>query len=736
MLLFMKKCRIAALLLSVLFSELPAENLLENGRLDQWQEGRPSAWLLRSPQAYSCLEEPVADGMNQALGVTVVAEFPHSGEVTQVVPVEANTNYSFSGRLKASLPQSAFFQLKLFKDGEELSRITSSRNDGSEWGTVEEVFHSGRADHVGVLMRWKQGPDDMHNELGFDDLSLDLEPAMVYSGDEVGPVGIPTFNSIGIYWKPTGGRASLEVTTAYRKSGEASWQEALPLWFDPNTHPLPHSERSAEYRGSIVGLDAGSTYEVKLTLEEGAVRIFSVDTWSEDFKIARTVTLPSLLSGMHTITEGGSESEGYVLYVPEEGDVGILDANDQADCNIRVDASWVIVRGFTMRGGSRHGVVLGDVNHVVIEDCDISAWGATGEDGQAHDLNSGVFSHSEHLEHIVIQDCEIHHPRSDSNSWSEQRPGTNSSHPAGPQGISLKGGRGQYVIRNNRIYSDMDHMFNDGMGETANFGYGGFPNRDSDIYNNFVSHCWDDGLEIEGADMNVRVFNNYIDFTYGAIGAAAPSLGPVYFYRNVYAVSRKNSDTDDNGYRGHYLVKLGNEDSAYTRGRMFLFHNTALQPPAFEAQRGPRSSGAQSGIIFTSAKKTQYNMMTRNNLIQTRSDQNWAILDYPLTASNDFDYDMYNGVVRAREGSEGRGIIATPVYERAPDGRLWLAPGTAGHDAALRLPNFNDAFVGAGPDMGAVETNSLRSKPTTWPDFPENYAPTSVKAGLKSEMCD
>lgn len=710
-------------------SVLSGEEMVSNGQFEKWSDGKPSSWTIRSKQEYSQQAVDAAIYQGQALGVHVTNASSGYGEVIQKIAVEPNTRYNLSGKLKAELPKSAFYQIKLFKDGKETSRMNLSSNKNAEWTQIEKVFSSGSSDAVGVLLRWNQKAEYVGNHILFADVQMEVEPPLVYSGAEVEPVGVSTFNSVGLYWKPTGGTATRAVTTAYRKQGSSEWKEALPLWFDDNSHPAPYDRHTGEYRGSIVGLDAGSHYEVKLQLQDGPERIFTVQTWSEDFKIARTVTLPAVNGASYTITEGGSAEEGYVLYVPE-GDAA-WDANNAADYNLKIDASWVIVRGFTLKGGKNHGITLGGVQNVVIEDCDISGWGATRSNGQAYNLNSAIYSSAKALERIVIQNCELHHPRSDSNSWSEKRPGTNSSHPEGPQGITFKGGRGQFVIRNNRIYSDIDHMFNDAMGETSNFGYGGFPNRDSDIYDNFVSHCWDDGLEIEGADMNVRVFNNYIDFTYGAIGAAAPCLGPVYFYRNVYGVSRKHSSTDSNGYRGHYLVKLGNEKPQYTRGRMFIFHNTALQPPAFEPNSGPKSSGAQSGIVFTSSKKTQQNMTTRNNVIQTRSDGNWAILDQKYTINNDFDYDFYNGKIRAKEGSEANAIIGTPVYERAADGRLWLAPGTLGHDSAVRIPNFNDDFVGAGPDMGAVETHSKAPKPNTWPDFPENYDPTATSVAVQ-----
>ena len=267
-------------------------------------------------------------------------------------------------------------------------------------------------------------------------------------------------------------------------------------------------------------------------------------------------------------------------------------------------------------------------------------------------------------------------------------------------------------------------MFNDSMGEVHNFSYDGFPNRDSDINDNFVSHCWDDGLEIEGANMNVRIWNNYIDYTWDGVGAATTVLGPSYFWRNIYAVSRAGPTTDASGYRGHCFFKLGNEDRRWCMGRMYVFHNTSLQPPAYAGNEAP--SGAQAGIAFTSDKKHQENIVTRNNIFHLRINDEKTVVDPRSTQSNDFDYDMHNGKVIAKEGSEAHAIKGEPAYERAPDGRLWLKPGSSGQDTAIRIPNFNDDFAGNGPDMGAVETNSKSPKPSTWPEFPEPAKAISI----------
>ena len=84
------------------------------------------------------------------------------------------------------------------------------------------------------------------------------------------------------------------------------------------------------------------------------------------------------------------------------------------------------------------------------------------------------------------------------------------NHTPGPQCISLFNTAGNHVIRYNECFSDLEHMYNDVIGGGSNGSFRGSPGPDSDIYGNLVSHCWDDGLEVEGGSRNVRVWGNYI----------------------------------------------------------------------------------------------------------------------------------------------------------------------------------------------------------------------------------
>lgn len=517
------------------------------------------------------------------------------------------------------------------------------------------------------------------------------------------PQAIPTFNCVGLYWKVDGGATDNRCGVQYRANGETTWREAMPLWYDATDHPKM-AEHSREYRGSIVGLKPGTAYEVKLTLSKGGTADVAVSTWSDAFKVARTVTIPADAKQPYAITEGGSAADGYVVYTCAPGTV--FDAKGEADANLQVNASWVILRGLTLKNAKANGVVLGDVQDIVVEQCDISGWGRTADDCPfGVNLDSALFSHSDKLQRIVIQDCKLHHPRSNSNSWTEERPhdGKQTKHPIGPQTISFVGGLGRYVVRRNQIWSDPAHKFNDTMGEVHNFSYGGFPNRDSDVHDNQVANAYDDGIEMEGADMNVRVWGNRFDDVYGAVGCATSSLGPIYIFRNVMNSSRKGPKNDDDGNKGSYLVKIGNEDHAWGMGSIFIFHNTMLQPPARPGFSG--SSGGNSGILFTSDKKQQSFITSRNNILQVRDDHHPSINDPQLDPTNDYDYDLCNGSVKAREGAEAHGLHGVPQFDTSKQGEYPLLPGSPGRDAGVRLPNFNDGFAGAAPDIGAYEAH-------------------------------
>ena len=511
---------------------------------------------------------------------------------------------------------------------------------------------------------------------------------------------VPTYNSLGIYWSGVGGN-SITCNVEFREQGTSEWFPAHELWWDNRPSDQWHGQ---EYRGSIVGLKAGTTYEIKLTLSSGESEVVSAATFTEvEFlPISKTIKVSSGASG-YEITEGGSEN-GYVLY---DGRGSTLTGSDESGVTIK--ANYVILRGLTIENVGSHGVVIEKGHHhIVIEDLDVTKWGksCTGSSGTwQKEMNNAIHS-TGCVHNITIQNNKLHHPNFDANNWKEKICDGSSSHPAGARGVGFycgeQGAMHQLVIRHNEIYSDMDHMFNDGMGNNKNFSYSGFPGMDTDIHGNKVSHCWDDGLELEGANGNVRVYENDINQVNIAMAFATTSVGPLYAFRNI---SREQKVSPSYAY-GWSLFKLGAEagykGDIYSKGKIYLYHN--------------QSSGlASTGIAPSTDKKRQWNVTSRNNLLHTYdggAGNNSGIASHAKKSlpDSDLDYDMYNGKIP--DGMESNGIHADPIY----NGDV-LAENSPGYDAGVIIPNFNDKYSawpygGAGPEIGAFEDGSVVQIPT------------------------
>jgi hypothetical protein len=503
---------------------------------------------------------------------------------------------------------------------------------------------------------------------------------------------VPTFEAMGLYWTPPSAPASGGCDVQYRKSGDTAWKSGLALWYDA---------RNKECRGSLVYLTPGTSYDMQIS-GGGQSTTLTASTWSENFPIAGVVTVPAGATSF-AITQGGSPS-GYVVYTG-----GPIDAANGQDFNLSINASYVIVRGMTLKGAQRDAIrIQPGVHDVVIEDNDISGWGRydhTNLDGWqvGMDHDSGIAAlcgSTPSVSRVVIQRNRIHHPRYGANSWSD-------GHPYGPQPIFFSQCGGNHVFRHNEIYSgDVAHYFKDGIGGEDNFS-SGFPNADSDIYGNRVQNVWDDAVEAEGADRNVRIWGNYFDSTTTGVASTAVGAGPIYIFRNVYNRSRQLYDTTLDGDDRNVFAKSGTTSQA-GGGRRYILHNTLLQaaPPAGTTY----SLGAGGGIRGTGSTQPVTNTVSRNNIFHIWKAW-WASYDQ-IGSGNDFAYDLYSGTangITIANGLQGAPTYADGNGPTSESGGMYqLAPGTAGYDQGARIPNFNDGFLGAAPDIGAHEGGSGR----------------------------
>ncbi|KPL06453.1 hypothetical protein AMJ85_10495 [candidate division BRC1 bacterium SM23_51] len=507
------------------------------------------------------------------------------------------------------------------------------------------------------------------------------------------PYAVPTFECVGVYYKsPDCGECKLH----YRKQESGKWRQGLSLVYDP---------RNGEYRGSLVGLEPDTPYVIRLECGDRREELVT-RTRSELFPVGKTTYLDdgSTDKIIH-ITESGTD-DAYHLVTPREGAKTTIDVRNTQDYTAVIDADYVILRGVELKNAAIHGILVKKGRHdIVIEDCRITFWGRSGGPrtfGNVGGSDSAIYA-ERGAGNLVIQRNLIEHPRGASNDWE-------TGHPSGPQGISLINSSGGNIIRYNEIRSTEDHGYNDAIGGAENFSAEGSPNRDSDIYSNIIRNVWDDAIESEGANMNVRIWGNYIDLTFQFVATASTYKGPLYIFRNIWHRSRR---THRNPIGGS-MIKTGGRYE-FRGGRRYIFHNTALQP---------------SGALNVIGNRAVPNCVTRNNVFDCPGR---FVSSRLVTPPSDFDYDFYSGmdkgIPQEEHGVSLRwnqgGFVESYSLEFYPSPTVTVTKWGkipiefAGKekiitdpvvtvpnpiiDAGAVIPGFNDDYAGKAPDLGAFE---------------------------------
>jgi len=518
---------------------------------------------------------------------------------------------------------------------------------------------------------------------------------------ESNPYAVTTYECASLYWKiPESGACNIR----YCVENSNNWREGLKLVYDI---------RDGEYRGSLVGLSPNTSYTVELNTNAEKTRI-NLSTRSDIFPVGKITVLPYGESDKPIIiTESGTPDSYHLVTVPS-GTKSILNLKNVVRYGIEIDADYVIVRGVEIRNSEIHGILIRKNRHdIVVEQCYITFWGRIGGPKTYGNLDggsdSGVFAESG-CGNLTIQRNLIEDPRGASNDWE-------TGHPDGPQGISIIQSTGGNVIRYNEIVSTEDHGFNDGIGGGSNFSFTGNMNRDSDIYGNIIRNAWDDAIESEGGNMNVRIWGNYIHLFFNGIATASTSTGPIYIFRNVSGESR----TGHRNSTGGSFIKTG-ERNEFGGGRRYVFHNTILQP---------------NGVFNAFTSHVNPDCITRNNIFDLPGR---LASDVEKDPSSDYDYDYFSGVSKGKTAKEEHGIKFTTTpsgtrlfrssfnlefYPRSSinsiswgkypyefgerkieitDPVIWIKNPLI--DSGAVLPGFNDDYLGEAPDIGAFETGT------------------------------
>ncbi|NUQ01281.1 MAG: hypothetical protein HUU35_15650, partial [Armatimonadetes bacterium] len=440
---------------------------------------------------------------------------------------------------------------------------------------------------------------------------------------------VPTFQSCSVYYR------SPELPGLgfrYRRAGGA-WEAALP--------PV-YVREDAMYRGSLVRLDEGADYEVQVTdagggvLQQGTFR-----TWSSTVPIARTVVLDETsFDGSLRITDKGSP-EGWIKYTAKEG---FVLRNDRQDALLDlVRAQYVVLEGLTLRGGQRDAVILDRCENVRVVNCDIAGWGRPGT--QRFDLNGMYYTPGgeainwdtairiSRCKNTVIERCYIHDPVTTANSWYY-------AHPAGPQALGIDRPQSTVIRYNDFVGSD-EHRWNDAIEGAGNFDSDGGFNRDADIYGEF--HCFanDDAIEIDGGQINVRVFDNKYEGCLCGVSIQGCMAGPSYVFDNLLV-----NMGDERGHAGQTIKTSSNQSG----------------PSAVSFILGNTTYGNSSDLsLLNHLKVVAYNnLFAAQRNIGGRTNSPQSVADYNLQA-------------RGTAGEEPHGLVGEPMLLDPQAGRFELA---------------------------------------------------------------
>lgn len=543
----------------------------------------------------------------------------------------------------------------------------------------------------------------------------------------------PTLRSLGFYWIISDDEAHpAAVRVDYRKSGADTWKQGPPLFRsergpfkDEGGKPKPLAvdlpAGAHLFAGSILLLDADTSYEVRLTLSSGDGSVV------KRLLHGRTVAEPALPSGMverHVVPGDGGGSG--TRTDPFRG----LKAAESASRpgNLFLVHSGIYAAPFYVRHSGQPGRPIvwrgaGDGDTVIdakrphdhLTDHAVEARGVHDvwfEKLSICNAYSGICGHESarlvvrrcHLYGVL---CGVYATGDESGNLGElfiadnliegimPWPATDKQWHDLPEsrGIWISG-RGSDICYN-RVHHCKDGIDLDDCRACVS----------NDIHNNDVSEVFDDGSEMDGSDRNTRNFYNRYTNVLCGISFQPVYGGPVYAFRNVIYNIRNEP------------FKLHNSPSGAV-----IIHNTTVRA---------------GSTLRVSTSDPFSNCFSRNNLFVGTGDR---AFDCSAPAVGcDFDYDGFAGWsgdvflkwnnvkyatpadVRARSSIERHLQALDParlflsgaeaprneltVYDRTKID-LRLKPGGPAIDAGERLPGFNDGFNGMAPDLGALEAGT------------------------------
>jgi hypothetical protein len=272
---------------------------------------------------------------------------------------------------------------------------------------------------------------------------------------------------------------------------------------------------------------------------------------------------------------------------------------------------------------------------------------------------------------------------------------------ASDDGISVQGFG--HVVAHNRIsgYGDAVKTSEDGA-------------RAVDFYGNDVLYTYDNGIELDGSAGNSRCFRNRFTNTWDAISVQPILGGPAYIFQNVVV------NAADEQMKFH---ALGTTPPTEPNG-VLAYQNTFVSPKIDLNLCTPNTSHhfwIENNLFIGPAALAGKAVMWCGPVDDGHFDYNgyWPDGPFSLNLPSGAGYAYANWSDFAAMQASGRlethglllsglifnsGLIGPSTYTiQMPPADVALASGSSAIDRGLVLPNINDGYTGAAPDLGALE---------------------------------
>ena len=467
-----------------------------------------------------------------------------------------DTDYEFSCHVSAPDIKCFYVQAFLIK-GKSRLRIESEENSSLQ-GRVTLKFNSIDFEKIEISLRNRCQETCVNKIFTVRDFyfgKVQNTPPEIKSRLQI----VPQFNSAGIYLNNNISSVpeKFKAKLFYRKKDESNFHAALPVSYDWEEKTM---------RSSLVMLAEDTEYVFYIEVDDDGrkERIDgSFKTRSSNFPIAETVQLKEIPTEFKSGTK-----EGYIRYTAAEGVV--LDGKNQKRAAIDLsNKKYIILDSLEIKGGRIEAINLKNAENIVIRNCNIYGFGRIGThrpdiDGRYYEktysLNNDCGIRIFNSLRITVENCVIHSPRGNANSWFY-------THPSGPNGIHA-GDSKEIVLRGNDIFGSTFRRWNDAVESKGNGKLSGGIGSDAEIIGNYFAVCNDDGMELDGGQKNVRFMFNKVEDSLCGVSAAPCLLGPSYIMYNLFC-----------GRGDAYFYKasgIKNNYSCAGTGTLYFIGNTIL----------------------------------------------------------------------------------------------------------------------------------------------------------------